>query len=178
LARKPCKKAYEPGIQVVRLFDPVHPDDVDQSTLVSRPNGGLCRIRLSTSSKEDIVHLTASPGHPAGVGRARIEDLGMQPVFGRAPWVHAWGAPPRTPDWGLEWPRMPPNIHGQDGKLLPYQWQQPPIRPRAPPPGVLTALGDCERGAHTEPAASPGGAGGSADGATPANRIFKLFFVF
>jgi hypothetical protein len=118
LARKPCKEPYRPGIQVVRLTDPDHPDDIDRSTLVSRPNGGLCRLRLSTSSKHDIVHLTASPGHPAGVGRTRIEDLGTQPVLGRAPWVHAWGAPALTLDWGLEWPRMPPNIHDQNGELL------------------------------------------------------------
>ena len=174
LARKPCKKVYLPGAQIVRLFDPDHPDDHEHSTIVSRPHGGLCRIRLSTSSKAPIVHLRTAPGHPAGVGRNRIEDLGTEPVYGRAPWVILWGAPPTTPDWDLPWPRMPPNIHGQDGKLLPYRWRQPPIRPRTPPPGVLTALSNCESGALTEPAASAGGAGGAAGESTHQEQLARF----
>jgi hypothetical protein len=102
LARKPCKEPFLPGIQIIRLTDPDYPDDIDRSTLLSRPHAELCRIRLGTTSKDDIVHLTASPGHPAGVGRARIEALGTEPVFGRAPWAQAWGAPALTPDCGFD----------------------------------------------------------------------------
>ena len=87
LGRHPCKEPFLPGTQIIRLPDPDHPDDTSRTTLLSRPQAGLNRMRLRTASKAPIVHLRTAPGHPAGVGRSRIEALETEPVGGRAPWA-------------------------------------------------------------------------------------------
>jgi hypothetical protein len=139
--------------------------------VLSHPQAGLNRMRLRTTSTAPIVHLKTAPGHPAGVGRSRIEALETEPVGGRAPWAQIWGAPALTPGGDLDWPRLPANIHNKRGEILPYQWAKKPMRPLAPPPGVLTALGDRESGAYTEPTAPPARAAAAADELTrPAQR--------